>query len=272
MSFDILRNNTPIEQYNILRRIINVKREDLSTNWPAPSLAKMRGCLIRLENIKAQGYTLVGVLDTRISKSGWGVAYLANKLGNITVNAYYPELKSEVGFLHQQQRMSLLLGANLFPMAGQRTAILYSKARKETESLGGYMMPMGLVVEESVNAIAAEANTIPEKYLGGDLVVCTGSGMTLAGITKSLSTKEHKIYGISAGMNIKKQIKRITTMGVEIPSNVNIILPENVDYFSKDNTPTPFPSSLYYDRKAWHWLLDNIETLKDPILFWNIGV
>lgn len=268
----ILRDNTPIEQYIINDRTINVKREDLATSWPAPSLAKLRGCLKRLEKVKAEGYTKIGVLDTRISKSGWGVAYLARELGGLEVHAYFPSIKADNGILHQQQKMSQELGAILHPMKGGRTAVLYSQAKKEILSLGGYMMPMGLTVEESVVAIASESDTIPSSLLGGDLVVCTGSCMTLSGITKSLASKLHKIYGISAGMNTAKQEKRCGVAGVQLPTNVELVLPEGVDYYSQETIDTPFPCSVYYDKKAWRWLVENLDILQDPIIFWNIGV
>lgn len=272
MTSDILNNNTPVEKYSVAGRNIFVKREDLSTSWPAPSLAKLRGCLLRMISLKENSVTSIGVFDTRISKSAWGVAYLASKLGGISVDAYYPEIKAEAGQLHQQQFMAKKLGAILHPMKGGRTAVLYSRAKREVENNGNYMMPLGLVVEESVDAIAAEANTIPENFLGGDLVVCTGSGMTLAGIIKGIASKQHHIYGISAGMNTQRQIRRINSVNVEIPENVSIILPENCDYYSQENISVPFPSSVYYDRKAWKWLLENLEILREPTIFWNIGV
>lgn len=268
----ILRDNTPVEQYVVDGRTINVKREDLATSWPAPSLAKLRGCLKRLEAVKATGFTKIGVLDTRISKSGWGVAYLAKEMGDLDVHAYYPDIKGDKGVLHQQQKMSRDLGATLHPMKGGRTAVLYAQARREVESTGGYMMPMGLTVEESVNAIAAEASTIPENFLGGDLVVCTGSCMTLSGITKALAPKLKHIYGISAGMNTAKQTKRCGMAGVDLPANVRLILPEGVDYYSQETIETPFPCSIYYDKKAWRWMINNLSELQDPIIFWNIGV
>jgi 1-aminocyclopropane-1-carboxylate deaminase/D-cysteine desulfhydrase-like pyridoxal-dependent ACC family enzyme len=268
----ILRNNTPIEQYIITGRTINVKREDLATSWPAPSLAKLRGCLKRLEKVKADGYTKIGVLDTRISKSGWGVAYLAKELGDLEVHAYFPAIKADNGKLHQQQKMSQQLGAILHPMKGGRTAVLYSQAKKEIIASGGYMMPMGLTVEESVNAIAEEASTIPSQFLGGDLVVCTGSCMTLSGITVALAPKLNKIYGISAGMNTAKQEKRCGVAGVQLPTNVELILPPGIDYYSQETIETPFPSSIYYDKKAWRWLTENLDKLQDPVIFWNIGV
>ena len=33
----------------------------------------------------------------------------------------------------------------------------------------------------------------------------------------------------------------------------------------------PFPCNGTWDRKAWWWLENNIESLKGDILFWNIG-
>ena len=272
MTSDILNNNTPVEKYSVAGRNIFVKREDLSTSWPAPSLAKLRGCLLRMVSLKDAGVTSIGVFDTRISKSAWGVAYLASKLGRLSVDAYYPELKSEFGQLHQQQLMAKQLGATLHPMRGGRTAVLYSKAKHEVENAGNYMMPLGLVVEESVDAIATESRTIPNIFLGGDLVVCTGSGMTLAGIIKGISMHQHHIYGISAGMSTKRQINRINSVRVEIPENVSIILPDGSEYYKPENISVPFPSSLYYDRKAWKWLLENLEILREPTIFWNIGV
>lgn len=272
----ILRDNTPIEQYVITGRTINVKREDLATSWPAPSLAKLRGCLKRLEKVKADGYTKIGVLDTRISKSGWGVAYLARELGGLEVHAYFPSIKSDNGILHQQQKMSQNLGAILHPMKaprGHRYNInYYTEAKKEVDSFGGYMMPMGLTVEESVTAISKEASSVPESFLGGDLVVCTGSGMTLGGIIKGLAPKLRMIYGISAGMNIKTQAKKCRLAGVDLRANVELIMPDGVGYYSQENIDTPFPCSIYYDKKAWRWLTENLDILQDPIIFWNIGV
>jgi hypothetical protein len=65
----MILDNTPIESYSFNDKNIFVKREDLCVESPAPALAKLRGISKRLEKLKEQGITLVGVLDTRISKS-----------------------------------------------------------------------------------------------------------------------------------------------------------------------------------------------------------
>lgn len=263
---------TPLEAYEVQGRRVWVKREDLATNPPAPALAKLRGVLPHLERVKAAGRQIVGVLDTRISKSGWGVAAVARELGGLEVWAFYPALKADAGRIREQEAQAQRLGAKLCPLKGGRCAILYARARRVVEEAGGYMMPMGLVVRESVVAIAGVAQALPEEVRGGDVVLSVGSGMTVAGIAMGAAKRMHRIYGISAGMATAKQHKRIqTTTGLALPLNVRLILPEGVGYFDCEQIATPFPSSPYYDKKAWRWLENNLDSLRDPVLFWNIG-
>jgi hypothetical protein len=73
-------------------------------------------------------------------------------------------------------------------------------------------------------------------------------------------------------MNTVKQEKRCGVAGVQLPTNVELILPPGIDYYSQEKIDTPFPSSIYYDKKAWRWLTENLEKLQDPVIFWNIGV
>jgi len=266
----IIKNNTPIQKFQLNGFDVFVKREDLATEFPAPKLAKLRGVYIKLKELKEKGTKILGVLDTRISKSGWGVAYLAKEMG-FKVYAFYPKLKSETE-LQEQQKMAKMLGAVLVGMKAGRTGVLYGQAKVEIERIGGYMLPMGLTLPESIKEISREAKTIPKEYLGGDLVLSVGSGMSIAGIADGIADKMNFIYGISAGMNTKKQRNRILKeSGHELPKNVRLIRPAGIDYYSEDNIFTPFPSSVYYDKKAWRWLSENITKLKQPILFWNIG-
>jgi len=268
----VIANNTPLEIYNIRGRRIFVKREDLCVVPPSPALAKLRGIRNRLIALKEAGVTKVGVMDTKVSKAGWGVAAMSIDLG-IEVYAFYPHLKEYGSEAPENQFRAHALGAKLMPLKGGRTGVLYAQAKKQIESMGGYMIPMGLVVIESVDAIAREAQTLPEQVLGGDIVLSVGSGMSLAGIQRGLGKRVHKIYGISAGMDTKRQENRIikeTGRGQE--ENVELILPEGVDYYDREEIETPFPSSPYYDKKAWKWLVDNLDQLKDPVIFWNIGV
>lgn len=67
---------TPIERYVYDNKEIFVKREDLFSGGEAPSLAKLRGLKKVVEKYEQQGIKTIAILDTRISKAGWGLAYL----------------------------------------------------------------------------------------------------------------------------------------------------------------------------------------------------
>jgi len=264
----IINEQTPIEKYHIKDRDIYVKREDLSCNYPAPFLSKLRGVYKRLEKVRAMGYKKIGVFDTRISKAGWGVSAIAQELGGLEVFNFYPHLKQYKETPYNQQKV-LELGGKLFPMEGGRTAVLYALAKRIMEQENIYIMPLGLCIEETFFETKKIAEKI-EDFLGGSLVVCIGSGMITSGIAAGLSKKLKNIYAISAGMSPERQFRRIKNF-IEIPENLTIIKSQE-DYYYQEKIETPFPCSEYYDKKAWRWLLENLEKLTDPILFWNIGV
>jgi hypothetical protein len=272
--------DTPIERYKVNGRTIWVKREDLALPAPAPALAKLRGVSIRLQSIVKQGYTRVGVYDTRISKAGWGVVALVKMLNlPLTVRNYFPLLRIDwwpgIGGISynksEQQIRAQELGAILIPIypAG-RTGVCYERARL-VELPDGYMMPLGLTCEESVAEIGKIAETIPLQFLAGSLVLSAGSGMTIAGIISTIGSYTN-IYGITPGMKPARIWKRILMITGEDYSSLATILSAPGDYYEPDDIETPFPCSRYYDKKAWRWMLKNIKDLSDPILFWNIGV
>ena len=46
------------------------------------------------------------------------------------------------------------------------------------------------------------------------------------------------------------------------------------DYYTAlDTSSCPFPTSPYYDMKAWHYMMEHFQYFKGgKTLFWNIGV
>lgn len=266
---------TPIIRYGE----IDVKREDLCVvqepgDLELPRLAKLRGADRLLRSLKEKGIENIGVFDTRVSKAGWGVAALCNKLG-LNCYCYFPLLKGNL--IEKQQGMANAWGAKLKKLKGGRTAILYYRAKKDIEKLpNSYMLPLGLVCVETVQAVAEVAKELP-KY--GTIVVCTGTGTILAGIVAGLheGNLPKRVIGVSCGMSVKKQLKRILGLleqvgYTKIPESFEIKLEmSDRDYYEPDNIETPFPSHPYYDKKAWRWLLAHEQSLEKPILFWNIG-
>ena len=271
-----LFNETPIEKYLIRGKTVYVKREDLCTNYPLPPLEKLRGVYFYLKRLREEGVNLVGVIDTKVSKAGQGVSVLCKILG-LSCIVFYPQEKGKEE-LRTQQKISQENGATLYPLKGNRTMILYYQSKKIITEKGGIMLPWGLVIEDTVKEVEKVANTVPEELLTGTLIVCVGSGTIFSGILRGLQKIPAKVIGIGVGKSNKSQwevinknlhgldFKRI----LEIRYNTRII---NSDYKYEDECKVdcPFQSHPNYDRKAWKYLIDNINNLKDPILFWNIG-
>src|SRR5258708_1566538 len=151
----LFRKHTPVERHRLGRHAVYVKREDLYGRPPAPPLGKLRGLRIVLENAYRQGVRLAGCWDTRVSRPGAGLA--------------------------------AALGGELVPVPAGRLNISHAAGRRAIEQRGGWMLPFGLECPEAVAAVAHEAATVPAAfYEGGTVIVCCGSGVTLAGLLRGL--------------------------------------------------------------------------------------
>lgn len=264
--------DTPIEEYNINGKDIFVKREDLFLQEfqpKVPALAKLRGAGVVLRKMKEDGIERVAVFDTRISKSGQGIAFLCKELGMHCLVGF-PKLKYQT-FLNEPQAIAKELGADVLAVQAGRTAPCYSIFKKEALSRGYCVLPLGITFKETAEEVAKVSASCTKGY--NSIIVSTGTGTIACGI--ALGT-EVNVFGISCGMNIVKQQYRILTicngLGKMYPKNLRLIQ-TGYDYYQGINTERcPFPTSPYYDMKAWNWLLTHINDFKEPILFWNIGV
>jgi len=254
-------DHTPVERHLCAGREVLVKRDDLYATPPAPPLAKLRGVRVHL----AGGSGMVGVYDTRVSKAGWGVAAVCAEMGR-PVYAYYPRLIAEGNTLRPAQANAARLGAVLMPLAAGRTAICYARARADCQRRGGTMLPLGLVLAETVAAVAIEAARTFEEVDPGCIVVSVGTGMILAGLLAAAAGRP--VFGVSAGMDPTRVRRRIeATTGRPVPP---CAIEASGDYYTPATGSGPFPMHPYYDLKAWRWL-EAQTALPSPILFWNIG-
>lgn len=257
-----LIHKTPVEWYDG----IAVKREDLCSPPPGPEFSKYRGVV---EHIRKRPEKIIAVLDTYHSKAGIAVAYACRQLDKKCIN-FAPLYKGEVGWRPNQQK-SRALGAELRSLPAGRSAILFYQARRQTPE-GGYLMPNALKLAESVEANAEEAfNTQTEWF--ETIVIPVSSGTIAAGVIKGISAKgERPRYVIHMGYSrpvhmIEKWINS------HVPVDQLHFVDEGYAYRdeARKGEAAPFPCNRYYDLKSWRWLLANRDTLKRPILFWNIG-
>jgi len=274
----IICDNTPWEEYNG----IHVKREDLSCPYPGPQFSKIRGVYRTLMGIKEDNDIPVpiGVLDTLHSKAGWGVAYLCNELDLPCIN-FYPvykaDLLGDMRNLRQGQRMSKKLGAFLIPMRVWKSAALYYRARNKLEEMSqgmGVMLPNALKIPETVQATAEEtAKYTPPELRRGTWVISISSGTIAAGVIQGMK-KYHEdirfVVHMGYSRSEKSTIKYIHNMAGYKPANISVI-DEGYSYKDGVDLQVPFPCNRYYDAKAWKWLVDNVDRLHKPVIFWNIG-
>ena len=279
--------DTPVEtyEYKKLKKTVYVKRDDLFGRDPAPHLAKLRGIKKYVDKMDAKGVTVLGDMDTRVSKSGWGLACACVDT-NIKPLVFYPKLKEQTELPPIQQKAKLL-GAEIVPLQAMRTASMCYRAKKITEGKGGVMMPMGLTLRETVEEVAKVVKGMDKEYFEGDVVVCTGTGTICAGIIAGLmesNIKPNHLFGVSCGMSTGRQAKVIEGLLGEyfnsdamddvkihrLPRYVQLIVP-SMDYYDINTIETPFPCNSYYDKKAWWFLMNFMKGMKDKILFWNVG-
>lgn len=265
----LFQEHTPVNCYVVEGRAIHVKRDDLYGRPPAPPLAKLRGLRVVLSRLYDDGVRLTGCWDTRVSKLGQGLAACCAEFPGMRCIVSYPVKKGEPQ--PDAVRAAAELGAEVYPVPGARITICLAQARRYVHGRGGFMLPFGLECAEAVEGVRRESATVPAELLrGGTLVVCCGSGVTLAGLLLGLRVLPRRIVGVSSGRspaNIRACLKRYLQ---SLPEGLELRAAD-VPYSVALSSPCPFPAHPHYDLKAWKFLLDNLREFPEPILFWNIG-
>jgi 1-aminocyclopropane-1-carboxylate deaminase/D-cysteine desulfhydrase-like pyridoxal-dependent ACC family enzyme len=263
------RHTTPIEIHWIKKRRIHVKRDDLYGAAPAPPLAKLRGMRLLLRKLHGEGIRLVGCWDTRISKLGEGLAACCKELPGMKCIVSYP---TKQGIPEPESiKKAKDLGAEILPVPGGRINICFYKARIFVEKKGGKMLPFGFECPEAVDGVKNEASKVPISLIRkSTLVLCCGSGVTLAGLILGLPALPKRIIGISSGRSPKNILSCLKRNGAPAPVGLEI-RDAGVPYSERATCECPFPTHPNYDLKAWEYLVENLKTIKGEILFWNIG-
>jgi 1-aminocyclopropane-1-carboxylate deaminase/D-cysteine desulfhydrase-like pyridoxal-dependent ACC family enzyme len=260
--------DTPIEEYRVKGQRVFVKREDLYGQPPAPPLGKLRGLRLTLENLYQQNVRLVGCWETRISRLAEGVAAACLEFPDMRAIVSYP-IRTGVS-IPPSILNAQLLGAEVLPLRGNHVSICFAQARAWVEARGGRMLPFGLENRDAVNAVASEARRIPPHLSTGTVVLCCGSGVTLAGLLLGLPLTPKRLIGLSSGRSLLKIRSCVLKYVPEIPPWVRLRA-ATMPYDAAPAFHCPFPTHPNYDLKAWKMLCARIDDLPQPILFWNIG-
>jgi 1-aminocyclopropane-1-carboxylate deaminase/D-cysteine desulfhydrase-like pyridoxal-dependent ACC family enzyme len=276
----MIQSNTRIDKLKIGKNVVYVKREDLcvpeGSNWPR--FAKIRGLQAHAQKLKAKGIEIIAYPDNKISMAGWGVAAVSKEVGLKAIifhHNYIPKNFPPKLAFHIKKWQEF--GAEVIPLKGSVHKILGNAGAKYLkENFGGkaVMLPIGLKFSETVAEVANEAKLSNlERFKS--IVVCVGSGMMCSGILKALP-EESRLYAI---MVKHLEEGKLDEMRDEIVKNAGLALPpanfelinSDYEYEQKAKCECPFPCHPIYDLKAWDWLNKNIQKLKPPVLFWDVG-
>jgi len=261
--------HTPIEEYEVRGRCIYVKRDDLFGQLPAPPLGKLRGMRAVVRKLYTDGVRLIGCWDTRVSRLGEGLAAVASEFEGLQTIVGYPVKAAEP--VPRQITAAERLGSTIMPLRGNVTPICFAQAKRRIEKLGGMILPFGLECESAVAAVAAEAARTPAGLLeGGTLVLCAGSGVTLAGLLRGLPVLPQRIVALSSGRALRTIRACVQRHSGPLPKQVSL-REASMPYYASPDITAPFPCHPNYDLKAWSLLTRRIRNLRSPVLFWNIG-
>ncbi len=288
----MIRKNTPIETYDVRGRTVYVKREDLCTEPPGPPFSKCRGLYAKLKKMQRdEGVKVVGYVETPISMAGWGVAWIAQKLGLKAVIFDPQYLHTPPPSIEVHRRKWAQFNPDIIPIKAGMTCVNQHIAKRMLRKEYGkdaVMLPIGIPFRETVletekelhRLIDSPAWELPRKWRPDYIIVCVGSGTICAGLLRGLVWERYnRLIGVMAyDKNMRKKRKSIFAKAEVKDSDTLFsdkveftLINEKWEYTESSYATCPFPCHGFYDLKAWDWLVRHIDTLKGTVLFWNIG-
>lgn len=268
------------EPHIITKNDFYVKREDLACEWPGPPFAKVRGLYKGLLDMRARGVHEVGYYETSISMATWGVSYFCHLLNMKAVVFYYRYIDGLKYNQEKQQQIWKKFGAEVHINDRPNLQKIHesmSKKRFLDMYPNGEFLPAGLKFDYTIDEVTKQVHNVPDKALGGTVVICAGSGMMIAGVMNGLSERNisQDVIGVLCHsdknkLNMKKFV--ISKSSLDPWHRIKLtIVDHGYDYTDREDCEVPFPCCPYYDRKAYKWMIDNFDKLRKPVLFWNIG-
>lgn len=275
----LIRDNTPWEDYQIRGVTVQVKREDLSTLPPLPSISKYRGVERVFQNL-SPNVRSIGVLDSSHSTYGSGVSTFCKEYG-LECFVFYPETRQRNGSIE----MARLNDAHLVSMRPNHAKVLWYSAFKQMQEKHGditswVMLPNGLHMPETSAAVLQEVKqTTPDDYHCGTWVIPFGRGAVCSGLMPYLLQASRPLdivlyLGSTRSVLSTIQLSGVNCSGINLPADqIGIsIIDEGYRYRDGlDLVKQPWRMSHWYETKAYDWLMRNIQTLRTPVIFWNTG-
>ena len=257
------RIDTPLEKYLLKGREVFVKREDLMGDGLLfPKWGKINAIKNYLEKNVNKNKPIT-TLSVDGSWSGWVVSALCEELDIQHIYSYPNSKKFNTKILDYVS--SIYPSTKLNPIKPNMVSIMFNGLKRRSIENGTQIIPYGF---EHDDFISVFEDRIKEYNHFDNLIISSGSGISLIGLTRGFQVKKsQRIISVcvSSENTIQKKLKKYGIDGVEVYKS-------KYDFSNRmDNYNTPFPTNQFWDRKGWEWLDENIKTLDGSILFWNLG-
>jgi hypothetical protein len=257
--------DTPIETHIIKGVPIWVKREDLC--WPFPPLSKARGVYRAIVNRPGVN---VAVVDTGRSLNGQLVSTIGLTLGR-QVKCGYPRYVATPEAIPGPCLAIRSLGVELVPLAANRQFVMRAEMARLLPD-DWYLFPTGLRLPETVDAVEEEMRKLQEERGPiGSVVVPTGTGTHLAGILRAFAGQVVGVQGYARPEErFRNDVERMARFAFN-QERLHVVTSLCNYYEVRPDHLPPFPANPHYEVRAWAWMKGAIESLKPPVVFWNIG-
>jgi hypothetical protein len=264
---------TPLEEYKIKGRSVWVKRDDLMGDGDSlPPWGKI-GALYELVKKYVDPSKPLTHLSVDGSWTGWTLAAICEDLG-IEFHVSYPDSK-KISREYLGMIKEMYPNVHMNPIRPNMMQIMYNALKRDAGENGWQMLPYAF--DHEFYRTYLENRIQPYKHFK-NLVVSSGSGVTLSGLMRGYYDEELKDFFIqtdkkvwttcvSTRGSIKKMLSKsgVGTVPIDIRKS-------EYDFDDRlDDYKAPFPCNQFWDIKQWHWLEKNIDKIEGDILFWNVG-
>lgn len=268
-----LTEDTPLEEYKVKGKSVWVKRDDLMGDGiNLPPWGKMAAIYQLVDKYVDKSKPLTH-LSVDGSWSGWTLAAICEDLG---IEFYYSHPDSKkiskelLGMVKEKYPST-----KFNPIRPNMMSIMYNSLKKQAREEGWQTLPYAFEHEFYMDYLKERIK--PYSHFK-NLVISSGSGVTLSGLTKGFFREELNEF-------FPQTDKKIFTTCVSSENSINKMLKKNglaqlpidvrkseYDFDNRlDGYQAPFPCNQFWDIKQWHWLEENIDILEGDILFWNVG-
>ncbi len=163
----------------------------------------------------------------------------------------------------------------LHPIQHNMMRILYNQARSMAAANGWQMLPYAFDDRTYIESMRARVrntlNALDDRI--DDLVISSGSGVTVSGIAKEFLSHNPKGTVTTVCVSSERSVFGMMSNHGVASQAINVVKsPHDFGDTMVDVTAAPFPCNQFWDKKAWHWLTENVKVFrKRRILFWNLG-